>query len=31
MAEIYDHEGNPVKYGRTHVNIIRMHYVQYRE
>ena len=27
MAEIYDHEGNQVKHGRTRVNGIRMHYV----
>ncbi len=27
MAEIYDHNGNPVKHGRARVNGIRMHYV----
>jgi len=27
MAEIYDHNGSPVKHGRARVNGIRMHYV----
>jgi pimeloyl-ACP methyl ester carboxylesterase len=27
MPEIYDHAGDPVRYGRARVNGIRMHYV----
>ena len=27
LAETYDHNGKPVKHGRTRVNGIRMHYI----